>query len=72
MPALCAASSALFERRVLLEEGLNASMIASRNPPSAAAWMYSARRGWWEEKPTNFALPDFLIASTALPNSALL
>ena len=38
-------------------------MIASMNPPSAAAWMIWARSAWWVEKPMNFALPDFRIAS---------
>ncbi len=47
-------------------------MIASTNPPSAADWMIWALAGWWVEKPTNFALPDFLIASIALANSWLL
>ena len=38
-------------------------MIASTNPPSAAAWMIWARSLWWVEKPTNLRLarlPDRL------------
>ena len=47
-------------------------MIASTIPPSAAAWMIWARSLWWVEKPTNFALPDFRIASAVSLNSWLL
>ena len=47
-------------------------MIASTIPPSAAAWMIWARSLWWVEKPTNFALPDFRIASAVSLNSLLL
>jgi hypothetical protein len=46
-------------------------MIASTNPPAAAAWRYSARRSSWHEKPTNRALPDFLIAAIVCWNSRL-
>jgi hypothetical protein len=45
------------------------TMMTSMKPPSAAARMYSARRRLWVENPTNFALPDFLMAATASPSS---
>ena len=44
-------------------------MIASAIPALAAALRISSRFGWWVEKPTNFALPDFLIASAVSRNS---
>ncbi len=44
-------------------------MIASAIPALAAALRISARCWWWVEKPTNFALPDFRIASAVSLNS---
>ena len=63
MPFSWQASSARFSGASLSSQGVYWSMIASTKPPSAAAWRYSARCASWHEKPTNRALPDFLIAS---------
>ena len=63
IPFLWQASRALFRAESLSSQGLNLSMIASTNPPSAAFWICSAIFSSWVEKPTNLTLPVFLIAS---------
>ena len=62
----------LVQRRVFSSQGLNLNMITSMNPPLAAFCNCSAMEASWVEKPTNFTLPVFLIASTASFISLLL
>ena len=71
IPRLVAGVESPVHRRVLVDPGIVLDHDASTNPPSAAASRILGLDWVVVEKPTNFALPDFLIASAVSLNSWL-